>query len=248
MNVITKSLIALVLATSAFAQDPSQTPPSDASVPPAPATTAASPAPAGQAADPATVIHIVVAANGSNRPLEGATVKVTRPRGTDEILTDEKGRVNFRVRREAEFEVEVTLDGFDTLKFKRKLGPNADWATARVEMFKKQLGTSYVGEFRVGRSADRENPERDFAKFVFDVRYYKDKSPIAGAAIILHRADGRVIRRTTTDAQGDAEILIREGTTHNVKVKADGYADYQTRLSPGLMATSRRVAIQMRKN
>lgn len=245
MNAITKSLIALlVTASAALAQDPSQTPPSTGAVPPTTSTTGTAQAPNPENF---TAIHIVVQQNGG-RPLEGANVKVTRPRGTEEMTTDDKGRIHFRVRREAEFEVEVSADGFDPIKFKRKLGKEADWATARVELFKKQLGTSYVGEFRVGRSADRENPERDFAKFVFDVRYYKDKSPIAGAAIVLHRADGRVVRRTTTDDQGDAEILIREGTTFTVKVKADGYADYTTRLSPGQLATSRRVAIQLRKN
>lgn len=250
MNRIVTTLFALAItATAALAQDPAQTPPTT-SAPPA-ASTTPTPATTPPAANPdrplRTSVVIAVFANGG-KPLENATITVERGDRSDEIATDDKGRAHFHVRRGLEFEVTVAAEGFDPIKFKRTLGKEADWAVARVMLFKKQLGTSYVGEFRVGRSADKENPERDFARFAFEVRYFKDKSPIAGARIVLHRADGKVVRRTVTDEQGDAEIFIREGTTFNVKVKAEGYADYTTRLSPGQMATGRKVNIQLRKN
>lgn len=247
-------------STTIVIKDPGTLPPS---LPPIPTSTPSTPPTTGTTApttepspspDPGgngnrkgrTTINIVVYKNGDNKELEGATVEVER-KGTRELTTDKNGRVTFTVKRETEFEVTVTKEGFDPITFKRKLGKEADWATARVELFKKSTGTSFVGEFRVGRSADNEDPERDSARFNFTVKYYKDHSPIKDARIVLSRGDGNVVRRETTDAQGEAEIIIRENSQFHVAVRAEGYAEYTTRLSPGQMATSRRVVIQLRK-
>lgn len=233
----TSLLAAIVLAASLSAAFAATTPPSpQASIDPA--------------CDPTDSLRIrlvvKVLANGKT-DLEGACVTIQRGNRESEITTDEDGRCAISVRRGAEFTGTVSMPGYDTVKFHRNLGDGVDWATVKIHLYKKELSNSLVAEFRTGKTADLENPERDFARFIFDVNYYKGHTPIDNAVIVLSRPDGKVARRLHVDEDGRVETLVREGNKLDVKVRAPGYADYNTRLAPGLKATSRRVVVNLRK-
>lgn len=192
-------------------------------------------------------LYVKVLANGE-KPLDCATVIVDRGSRSDELTTDEDGRAaGLRIRHGVEFTVTVKADGFLPAKFTKVFARGADWGIAKVHLYRPQLSKSFVAEWRVARNSSKENPERDFALFIFDVNYYKDKKAIEGAHITLTRPDEKVTHRLCTDEDGRAEILIREKTAFAVRVKAQSYADYTTRVAPGLRATRRRVNVFLKR-
>jgi len=192
----------------------------------------------------------VILHDNDSKPVANGAVKVV-PLGQAEIAltTDATGRASCKVPRTVLFSCAISASGFGPLNIHRTLGKNDDWGTARIIMNPPRLGVSRVAEWRVGRSNDdAEDPARDFARFNFHVKYYRDNSKIAGATITLTKKDGTLFKTLTTDANGFATVLVTEGTVLAVKVSASGYADYSTGLAPGMRATSRDVAIRLRKS
>lgn len=181
--------------------------------------------------------------------IAGAAIRVTSGGQTKDLVSDGAGNASCDLARNASFTATVTAAGYDKLTFSRALGAAADFAIAVVIMVPPRQGVSRVGEWRIGRTnEEKENPEKDFARFNFSVKYYKNGSPINGATITLARTDGSVFATLTTNALGAATVLVPENTVLKVKVTAAGYAEYNTALAPGQRATSRQVNILMRKS
>lgn len=203
---------------------------------------------AALAADSATSRLTVHVGRDGGAPMAGAAVKVSSGGAVIDLKTDALGNAGCDLKRDALFTATVSAEGYLPCVFTRVLGPAADWGIANVVMSPARLGTSRVAEWRIGRTNPNENPERDFARFNFSVKYYKTGALIGGAKIAISRADGTSFANLTTDANGFATVLVPENTVMKVKVTAAGYNDYATLLAPDQAASSRQVNILLRKS
>ena len=190
-----------------------------------------------------TEVHLVV--------LDGERQGVKLPCGTRAVRigsADDNGKASFTPALGESFNVAIKAAGYDGLSFNRTIPATASWGTARAVLQHRASGTSYVAEWRVGTTGPNEDPAQDKARFNFAVKYYRDGSAIPDATITLTGSDGAVYKTLTTDANGDASCLVAEGSRMSVSVTASGYASYTTGLAPGDRATSRHVAIRLRKS
>lgn len=187
-----------------------------------------------------------------NKPLAGAVVEVT-PRGspTISLTTDDSGTAKSPVPGGVPFNCTVSSSSTKPVSFTRTISAGYDAAIAKVILGPKARGTSQLAEWRLLRTAEGENPEKDFARFNFEVKYYRDGKAIAGATIRLTYAQGdkagAEFKTLTSDDKGQATVLVPEGLSLSVLVTAPGYADYPTRLQPGKKATVRLVNVRMRR-
>ena len=177
----------------------------------------------------------------------GAAVTFTQNGAAQSGTSDGNGNAAFTAAAGAAFQTSITVAGYRGLNFSRNFPAAASWALAQIVLQRRASGTSYVAQYRTGVTGPNEDPSQDSARFNFVVAYYRDGSAIAGATITLTNNTDGSVRTLTTDGNGAATCLVREQSSISVQIDAAGYASYTTSLSPGLNATSRRVAIRLRK-
>lgn len=185
-------------------------------------------------------------ANGA--AVAGASVTFTQSGATQSGSSDANGKVSFTPALGVAFNVTILSGVYDRLSFGRTIPASASWGTARAVLQRRAAGSSYVAEWRVGTTGGNEDPEADKARFNFSIKYYRDGSAIPDATITLTDSSGSTYKTLTSDANGTASCLVKEGERMSVQVTANGYAPYNTALAPGKKATSRHVVIRMRKS
>lgn len=186
--------------------------------------------------------------DASGAPVAGGTVTFTQSGAAQAVSSDGNGKAQFSPALGVTFNIVIQAAGYDRLSFNRTIPSSASFGFARAILKRPAAGTSYLAEWRVGTTGGGEDPELDKARFNFSIKYYRDGSAIEGATITILDSSGAAYKTATTDASGDASVLVKEGQSYRVSVTAAGYATYNTSLAPGGSATSRKVVIRMRKS
>lgn len=170
---------------------------------------------------------------------------------TTTLTTDGSGSADAgQVQADVPIQGDITAAGYGESKFDRKISSPNTWGIVTVELGAADSGRTGISELRQGQQNDAPETGGTVA-FAFRVRDFNSHTALPGATIAFtNPSDGSSYNGgaldTTSDANGQAQAAVPEGTALTVTVNAQGFANYSTQIHPGPRAESRQLVVALR--